>query len=63
VFERIKTWWRRRNDNDGDGDGKNAFNSRVDNMTAARGDDAVSEGGSIPPNYLPTGVDEGRPKK
>ena len=22
-----------------------------------------SEGGGIPPNYLPTGVDEGRPKK
>ena len=34
-------------------------------MTAARHGDVhtQSEGGSIPPNYLPTGVDEGRPRK
>lgn len=46
-------------------DGKRAFDSRVDNMTAARADDAIrgGEGGSMPPNYLPTGVDEGRPRK
>jgi hypothetical protein len=39
---------------------------RIDAMTAARGYDHVderTEGGAIPPNYLPTGVDEGRPKK
>jgi hypothetical protein len=29
---------------------------RIDKITAG-------EGGAIPPNYLPTGVDEGRPKK
>jgi hypothetical protein len=63
MFDRIQAWWRRRSDDDRDG--KNTFDDRVDNMTAARGDDAVrsGEGGSIPPNYLPTGVDEGRPKK
>ena len=39
---------------------------RIDAMTAARGTDHLeggTEGGGIPPNYLPTGVDEGRPKK
>jgi hypothetical protein len=39
---------------------------RTDSMTAARGTDhlpGANEGGAIPPNYLPTGVDEGRPKK
>ena len=39
---------------------------RTDSMTAARGTDHIpgaNEGGAIPPNYLPTGVDEGRPKK
>ncbi len=63
MFDRIQTWWRRRSASEADG--KDTFSSRVDNMTAARGDDAIrgSEGGSIPPNYLPTGVDEGRPKK
>jgi hypothetical protein len=61
MFDRIQTWWRRRSAPEADG--KDTFNSRVDTMTASRGDDAVSEGGSIPPNYLPTGVDEGRPKK
>jgi hypothetical protein len=63
MLDRIQRWWRRRSEPVADG--KGAFDSRVDNMTAARGDDAVrgGEGGSIPPNYLPTGVDEGRPKK
>jgi hypothetical protein len=39
--------------------------TRIDSMTAAREGQAITqnEGGSIPPNYLPTGVDEGRPKK
>jgi hypothetical protein len=39
---------------------------RTDSMTAARGTDHLlggTEGGAIPPNYLPSGVDEGRPKK
>jgi hypothetical protein len=63
MFERIQTWWRRRSERDRDGN--NTFDSRVDNMTAARGDDAVrgGEGGSMPPNYFPTRIDEGRPKK
>lgn len=40
--------------------------SRIDSMTAARASDHLmggEHGGGIPPNYLPTGVDEGRPKK
>ncbi len=38
---------------------------RIDKLTSAREGQALtqSEGGSIPPGYLPTGVDEGRPKK
>ncbi|HET9324299.1 MAG TPA: hypothetical protein VFO03_10490 [Gaiellaceae bacterium] len=39
---------------------------RIDSLTAARGTDHLQGGeygGGIPPNYLPTGVDEGRPKK
>jgi hypothetical protein len=38
---------------------------RIDNQVAARQGDVStqSEGGAIPPNYLPTGVDEGRPRK
>jgi hypothetical protein len=38
---------------------------RIDKMTAGRQGDVFtqSEGGAIPPNYLPTGVDEGRPRK
>ncbi len=61
MLDRIQRWWRRRSEPGG----KGTFDSRVDDMTAARGDDAArgGEGGSIPPNYLPTGVDEGRPKK
>jgi hypothetical protein len=63
MLDRIQRWWRRRSEPVADG--KGAFDNRVDNMTAARGDDAARgvEGGSIPPHYLPTGVDEGRPKK
>ena len=39
--------------------------TRIDKMTSAREGQALTqnEGGGIPPNYLPTGVDEGRPKK
>ena len=39
---------------------------RIDAVTAARGTDHLeggTEGGGLPPNYLPTGMDEGRPKK
>ena len=39
---------------------------RIDSPTAARGTDHLQGGeygGGIPPNSLPTGVDEGRPKK
>jgi hypothetical protein len=39
---------------------------RIDSMTASSGTDHLqggNEGGAIPPNYLPTGMDEGRPKK
>jgi hypothetical protein len=38
---------------------------RIDKLTSSREGQALTqnEGGGIPPNYLPTGVDEGRPKK
>ena len=38
---------------------------RIDKLTSSREGQALtqSEGGGIPPNHLPTGVDEGRPKK
>lgn len=38
---------------------------RIDKLTSTREGQALTqnEGGGIPPNYLPTGVDEGRPKK
>lgn len=38
---------------------------RIDSMTVARESDQLlgGEHGGIPPNYLPTDVDEGRPKK
>jgi hypothetical protein len=63
MFERIQIWWRRRSEPEASG--RDTFDSRVDNMTAARADDAVrgGEGGSMPPNYFPTRIDEGRPKK
>jgi hypothetical protein len=39
--------------------------TRIDKLTSTREGQALtqSEGGGIPPGYLPTGVDEGRPKK
>jgi hypothetical protein len=39
---------------------------RIDATTAGRNPDPIiggEYGGGIPPNYLPTGVNEGRPKK
>jgi hypothetical protein len=56
MFERIKAWWRRRSEGERD-----SYDARVDTVTVARFDS--SESGAIPPSYLPTGVDEGRPKK
>ena len=60
MFERILNWIKRQDDAE-----RESADGRVDTMTAARGYDhfTQSEGGSIPPNYLPTGIDEGRPKK
>ena len=39
--------------------------TRFDKLTSTREGQALTqnEGGGIPPNYLPTGVDEGRPKR
>ena len=39
--------------------------ARIDAVTSARSTDQIMGGehGGLPPNYLPTGVDEGRPKK
>jgi hypothetical protein len=56
MFDRLKAWWRRRSEGERD-----SYDTRVDTVTAARSDSA--EQGSFPPNYLPSGVDEGRPKK
>jgi hypothetical protein len=56
MFDRLKRWWRRRSEGE-----RVSYDRRVDTLTAARSDSA--EHGSLPPNYLPTGVDEGRPKK
>jgi hypothetical protein len=38
---------------------------RIDKLTSTREGQALtqSEGGGIPPGYLPTGADERRPKK
>jgi len=63
MFDRLQAWWRRRSRSEADG--KNTFESRIDIMAATRADDAArgSEGGSIPPNYVSTRIDEGRPRK
>jgi hypothetical protein len=60
MFARIQRWWRRQSDAD-----RESSDARIDKFSAARGYDhfTQSDGGSIPPNYLPTGVDEHRPKK
>jgi hypothetical protein len=56
MLDRIKAWWRRRSEGERDN-----YDTRVDTMTVARFDS--TESGAIPPNYVRTGVDEGRPKK
>jgi hypothetical protein len=60
MLDRLVTWWKRR----GEGD-KETAGERITAATAARTIDPLlggTEGGSIPPNYVPP-VDEGRPKK
>lgn len=61
MLERIRSWWRRRQSEAV----TDSTDKRIDTLTAARGYDHFqqSEGGAIPPNYLPPGVDEGRPRK
>jgi hypothetical protein len=60
LIERIRTFIRRSPDRTRDTD-----SGRIDAMTVARGTEQFygGEHGGIPPNYLPTGVDEHRPKK
>ena len=60
ILDSIRRFLERNSDRTIDTDSQ-----RIDAMTAARGYDHLdqTDGGGIPPNYLPTGVDEGRPKK
>jgi hypothetical protein len=60
LLQRIRRFFERQSETSHDTDA-----GRIDAMTAAREFDALnqSDGGAIPPNYLPTGVDEGRPRK
>jgi hypothetical protein len=60
MLDRIRNWWKHRAEGE-----KDTVDARIDSITAGRQFDAFtqSDGGGIPPNYLPTGVDEGRPKK
>lgn len=60
MFDRLVTWWRRHGEGEQD-----TADERITAQTAGKHIDPLlggTEGGSIPPNYLPTGVDEGRPK-
>ena len=59
MIERLKRMWRIQDRS------LDTEHRRIDQMTASREGTAIteSEGAAIPPNYLPTGVDEGRPKK
>jgi hypothetical protein len=60
IVDSIRRFFERNSDRTHD-----THSDRIDAMTAARGYDHLdqTDGGGIPPNYLPTGVDEGRPKK
>lgn len=60
IIDSIRRFFERNSERTHDTD-----SDRIDAMTAARAFDhpGRSDGGAIPPNYLPTGVDEGRPKK
>jgi hypothetical protein len=60
MFDRLATWWKRRSEGE-----KDTADERITASTAARTSDPLlggTEGGSIPPNYVPP-VDEGRPQK
>ena len=60
ILERLKRLFRNE-DRTVDTDAK-----RIDSMTIARDSDQLlggEHGAGVPPNYLPTGMDEGRPKK
>ena len=59
IIERIRSFFA------GEGRTVDTQDQRIDKLTSTREGQALtqSEGGGIPPNYLPTGVDEGRPKK
>ena len=59
IVERLKRFF------SGEGRSVDTDSERIDKLTSTREGQALtqSEGGGIPPNYLPTGMDEGRPKK
>jgi hypothetical protein len=59
IIARIKRFFR------GEGRTVDTDTTRIDSLTTAREGQTITqnEGGSIPPNYLPTGVDERRPRK
>ena len=59
ILERVKRIF------SGEGRKVDTHDQRIDQLTSSREGQALTqnEGGGIPPNYLPTGVDEGRPKK
>jgi hypothetical protein len=59
ILERVKRIF------SGEGRTVDTHDQRIDHLTSSREGQALTqnEGGGIPPNYLPTGVDEGRPKK
>jgi hypothetical protein len=59
ILERVKRIF------GGEGRTVDTHDQRIDQLTSIREGQALTqnEGGGIPPNYLPTGVDEGRPKK
>ena len=58
FIERVKRFF------SGEGRTVDTDTPRIDNLTTAREGQTITqnEGGSIPPNYLPTGVDVRRPK-
>jgi hypothetical protein len=62
IIDSIRRFFERQSDTSHDTHG-----DRMDSMAAAQDFDRFDFDGAgnsgIPPNYLPTGVDEGRPKK
>lgn len=59
IVDRLKRFF------SGEGRTVDTQDQRIDKLTSTREGQALTqnEGGGIPPNYLPTGVDEHRPKK